>query len=91
MYKHIVLTSCSNIQADNNRFREMKRREILKRNIYKYKRLYVQRHNDYIQNEEVINLHNNYNLKVESWKHLSELCKTIYVMEKEVFINDYED
>lgn len=89
--------SCTNVQPskksnfviDNN-----KKNVLLKRNVKKYKQLYYTRHKDMrvvyeceYECEPIFN-DNEKKIHIYSWKMMSEICNSIYLLQKEIYENE---
>lgn len=77
-----MVTTCSN----GSKFLvDKKRIEVLKRNSMKYKQLYFKRHTN-MATFNLYKTHNSdYNIDVENWKCMRDLCNTIYTVQKEIY------
>lgn len=91
MYKSLAIT-CTNIPTSNQKSKfliDKKRITMLKNNVIKYKRLYYTRHNDLRKyesshvNDDDLNI--NKVQQIYSWKMISEICDSIYTLQKEIY------
>lgn len=87
--------SCANVQpSKKSKFSvDNKKNVLLKKNVKKYKQLYYTRHKDmrivyeYESCEPVFN-DNEKKIHIYSWKMMSEICNSIYLLQKEIYENE---
>jgi hypothetical protein len=89
MYKSISIT-CTNIPSANKKTNflvDKKRIVMLKRNVEKIKKVYYTRHDEL----KKIDMNKDQFSQIYSWKLISELCYSIYTLQKEIYEFPEED
>ena len=88
MYESLAIT-CTNMSSSNQKSKPLidkKRITMLKNNVIKYKRLYYTRHNDQRKYESShACVEENKVQQIYSWKMISEICDSIYTLQKEIY------
>ena len=91
MYKSLAIT-CTNVPSTNKKSKfliDKKRIVMLKNNVVKYKQLYYTRHHDMKKYEmsidDSLNKTENKIHQIYVWKMMSEICDSIYKLQKEIY------
>ena len=81
------IVSCNNNKNDMYSTKIPKRADIINNKIRKYKTLYIDTHHTLLKIEQDKQLmkNNEYYCEVDIWKSLSDLCKHVYEMKKEIY------
>ena len=96
MYKSLQV-SCTNFSSDkkSNFLVDKKKTVLLKKNVEKYKKLYYTRHNEIrvvyeCELSENMLDDNEKKLSIYSWKMMSEICNSIYMLQKQIYETETE-